>query len=200
MKVLFLDIDGVLNSTGSCLAKTGSKWEPTNGSIMELSEWTEELLRMIGGEFGYGQVASFQMVDPTAVELINRLFQKDAELRLVLSSSHRSFFSGSNYNTPLEFGSEEHLTALRLYLKILGLESDRLIGVTGRLWTTRGAEVKLWLDEHPEVERHLAVDDGADFLPHQCVHLLIDSRLGFTGANYFAAAQLLNITESGIIA
>jgi hypothetical protein len=31
----------------------------------------------------------------------------------------------------------------------------------------RGHEVQYWLDEHPEVERYVILDDDNDFLPHQ---------------------------------
>lgn len=35
----------------------------------------------------------------------------------------------------------------------------------------RGHNIQEWLDEHPEVEDYVILDDSADFLPHQESHL-----------------------------
>jgi len=191
MKVLFLDIDGVLNSTASSLAKTGEKWH----AAARTAETQAELLAMIGGEFGYGQTFTFQTIDPTAVELINRLFEKEPELRLVLSSSHRSFFS--NDETGIVYRSAEHLRALGLYLKTLGL-CAALHDITPRLYEKRGVEVNAWLENSAGIETYVVIDDGRDFHAWQPL-VLTDAKLGFTAADYFKAAALLRITESEII-
>ena len=197
MKVIFLDIDGVLNSTGSCLGRTGRRWEALNGTEDQICEWSEQLLVLNGGEFGYGQLQTFQTIDPTAVELINRLLEK-ASACIVLSSTHRMFFA--DHVTKIAYGSPQHLQALRLYLKLLGLEGDRLIGITPRLHTRRGLEVREHIETCGlEFEAHVAIDDGGDFEKDDCVHHLVDAKLGFTAGDYFACAKILGVDESVII-
>lgn len=191
MKFLFLDIDGVANSTGSCLARTGVNW-----LLPRMDGQAARLLNMIGGEFAYGQQESFETVDPTAVELINRLVSRSG-CKVVLSSTHRSFFVGSNYNSHFEFGSSLHLDALNLYMALLGFDFE-LEGITPRLWEKRGLEVQAYLEDRDEVEMYAIIDDGGDFLPGQPL-VQTDAALGFTGNDYFKAAKLLDTHESGII-
>lgn len=195
MKVIFLDIDGVVNSTGSVLGRTGTYWEASNGSPSELTNWTIQLLKFTReGEFEYIHIQTFQTICPTAVSLINRLAQK-AEAKVVLSSSHRSCFA--NDETGVTYGSKQHLYALDLYLKLLGFEVE-LIDITPRLYEARGLEVQQWLEDHPEVERYVILDDGGDFLGNQIV-VRTDAHFGFTGADYFKASKELLINESHII-
>lgn len=195
MKLLFLDIDGVANNTGSCLARTGKKW-----IVPLIDNTTSKLLAMIGGSFAYGQHQTFDTIDPTAVELINRLVEKSG-CEVVLSSSHRSFFVGDNYESDFGFGTPGHIIALNLYLRLLGFNFE-LFGITPRLWEKRGLEVQFYLnsleENGGEVEEYLILDDGGDFLPGQPL-LMTDPAVGFTGNDYFKAAKMLGTEESGII-
>jgi hypothetical protein len=195
VKLLFLDIDGVANSTGSCLARTGERW------IVPLIDNTNsKLLPMIGGEYGYGVTQTFDTIDPTAVELINRLVKKSG-CHVVLSSSHRSFFVGSNYQSDFEFGTPGHIIALNLYLRLLGFDFE-LFGITPRLYGQRGAEVQFYVESLAAngaiIDEYVIIDDGGDFLSWQPL-VRTDATIGFTGKDYFKAAQLLGTDESGII-
>jgi hypothetical protein len=195
MKAVFLDIDGVANSTASVLGRTGTYWDCNSLSPMEDANVTGELLDMIGGEFGWMEVQAFQTICPTSVSLINRLCAR-ANAVVVLSSSHRSLFA--NFETGIEFGSADHLKALDLYLKLLGLEVT-LYGVTPKLYTRRGLEVAEYLEKHPEIEEHVALDDSADFHPGDCLHFKTDPHYGFSGHDYIACSKLLGCEEGPII-
>jgi hypothetical protein len=45
----------------------------------------------------------------------------------------------------------------------------------------RGAEIKAYLEEHPEILYYVIVDDEADILPEQCGHFILTN--GDTGFN-----------------
>jgi len=201
-KVLFLDIDGVLNDTGSTMAKIGFQ---TRTSAQDLA--IQGLMHKfeVEDELPYGPTFTIQTINPVAVGLVNRMLAKDLDLHIVLSTSHRSMFSGSNYKIngrEIAYGSDEHFEVLRAYMRALGLVAppDRLVaGITPRLYIERGKEVRQFLDEHPEIERHCAVDDGGDFKPSDCNFVRTDPKVGLTGEKYFEIVKHLAIHESDII-
>jgi hypothetical protein len=188
VKALFLDIDGVLNNSGSCLARTGEKWPR---SVETWKKHSDELFGLVG-ELPYLVVHTLATIDPTAVELVNRLFSKEPELKLVLSTSHRVLFGNFGW------GSEGHLKVLTIYMHMLGISAD-VYGVTPNLNGRRGLEVAAYLDEHPEIDEHCAIDDGQDFLPQDCTFHWVDPSFGFAGKDYFALTRHLRINESCII-
>ena len=86
--------------------------------------------------------------DPIAVVFINKLLDEDPTLKLVISSARRGA------------GTDE----VRRILAKNGMDPRCLhddwctpVKLTG----TRGDEIQWWLDDHPEVTHHVAVDDIA---------------------------------------
>jgi hypothetical protein len=49
---------------------------------------------------------------------------------------------------------------------------DNLYDVTHTYRSPRGAEIKDWLDEHPEVENYVIIDDDGDMLDEQLYHFV----------------------------
>ena len=76
----------------------------------------------------------------------------------------------------LEDNYKECLTngGLRKGIEVLG-RTDRIRGVP------RGAEIKKYIDAHPEIQYYVIVDDESDMLPEQMSHLIITN--GDTGFN-----------------
>jgi hypothetical protein len=202
MKILFLDIDGVLNSTGSTLARVGETVRSVRAGFAVIDLMREFAIEDL---LPYGPTFTLATIDPVAVGLVNRLLSKEPDLYIVLSSSHRSMFCGSNYPTAtgeIQFGSLHHISSLQTYLTALGLEGDRLIDVTPRLYSRRGLEIRQWLEEN-EVTREIAeccaVDDDADISETEVNFVRTSASSGLDAEAYYKIAEHLRITESSII-
>ncbi len=172
MRIIFLDVDGVLNSTRSfCGTRT------RRGLTRE--EW------------------NVAVIDPIAIGLVNRVL-KEHDLRVVVSSTHKQrFLKPETEYVELPDGragmmrNQCDLPAMAEYFGKLGVIPDRVIGWTPDLHVAgrvRGDEIQHYLDSHPEVEAYAILDDSADMLEEQLPFFArCDSNDGLT----FAAFQQL---------
>ena len=196
MKLVFLDIDGVVNSSRSVVVKLG----PT----VETSELVRELACLdeadTGGELDYGVEFGLRTVDPVCVALVNKVLDQPG-VGLVLSSTHRKFL----HHSKVLFGGVEHLRRLRLYLTAMGLHVPTFLSVTPVLHRPRGEEVEAWLKQayldwtiSEDDYRYVILDDAADFLPGQPL-VLVDAAHGFSFADYGATCTHLGLKEPGLV-
>ncbi len=112
MKILFLDIDGVVNCSSTRQRHRG----------------------YIG-------------IDPFMALLIGRITIAHPDLKVVLSSSWRNFDGG-------------RVEVERQVVPIFDTTPRAASGI-------RGSEIKMWLDEHPEVTKYAIIDDDEDMLDEQ---------------------------------
>lgn len=118
MKVLFLDIDGVVNSK-----QTLVKQYQRTGK------------------------ASVLGIDPHLAFKVGKIIL-DTDCKVVLSSSWRNHPDGVAE------------VKARVYPELYGTTPNLNDGF-------RGAEVRAWLDEHPEVTEYAILDDDSDFYDYQ---------------------------------
>ena len=175
MKVLFLDIDGVLNSQNwfgymqYCIKN--NMYDRVLNFVDTNDENTEHKLTMI---------------DNRAIANLNRIVEETG-CKVVLSSSWRSFRESDNAFT-------EYI------LKLKGFKYE-LYGVTPRIWvkefgTQRGEEIQLWMNkesEKNEIESYVILDDDSDMLPEQMNNFIhVDSNIGLTYKDVCKAIKILN--------
>lgn len=148
MKILFLDIDGVLNSQRSFIALGHKKAR----------------LRDAYNDSYYARITK-ATIDEIAVGLINRLI-KETRAQVVVSSTHRIHFRNSD-NT-----GTYNLFEMNNYLSNLGIRCN-VIGATPTSDSGhRGTEIMHWLDSHKlqftePVTKYAIVDDDSDMRPEQ---------------------------------
>lgn len=208
MKIIFLDIDGVVNSSRSVIVKVG----PT----VQTSEKVRELARLDYDDHYHGLSSNGSMmaddglefgvsfglrcVDPVCVALINKLFEADTTIGLVLSSSHRKFLT----NSKVAFSSPEHLCRLRMYLTTMGFKVPSFFSVTPIKHTKRGHEIDEWLNMawengiYDDEDAYVILDDAADMLPGQPL-VRTDPEHGFSFADYAEACKILGLKEPGLV-
>lgn len=147
MKVLFLDIDGVLNRAG-----------------------TKE--RCDCGPFGGNWIG----VDR---ELSDRLLSvlKDSDYQIVLSSTWRK-----------DDRMFPHLNAA-------GIHWEHVTPNTGG-FLSRGQEIKLWMDEHPEVTDYVILDDMDVLVSQKHRHVQTDERHGLDESKMAELVSLLGVPVS----
>jgi len=127
--------------------------------VVNTPMWNEEGTHCSYNHNGHGKVNNFQ-----AVQWLSEACQKFG-YDIVVTSTWRIW---DNYKECLTHGG------LRDGIEILG-KTDRLRGVC------RGAEIKKYIDEHPEIQYYVIVDDEADMLPEQMGHFIMTN--GDTGFN-----------------
>jgi hypothetical protein len=149
-KLLFLDIDGVLNSTRSHCAQA---IDPA----LSRDEWM------------------YASIDPIAVKLINKLVAEH-DIEIVLSTSHRPllpmtiFDNGGPESAERMIQPHGNIPQCQLMAERLGLNPNRVRGATPALsypGKRRGNEIQYYLDSDFEWETYAIIDDGADMLPSQ---------------------------------
>lgn len=171
MKIIFLDIDGVLNSGRSFIAFS-------------------HLAREADNDDPYYMKITKATIDAVSVGLLNRVL-RDFDARIVLSSTHRMHFPEG----------EAKLEMIQDYLNYLGVEGHRCVGYTPRFNAIRGAEIKHWLDETEfDVESIIILDDSSDFLPEQMeFHVHCKGGHGITEENYREMTRLFGREDSGLV-
>lgn len=170
MKVIFLDIDGVLNSARSFIA---------NHPRSDQNPWKTVDERNIA------------TIDPIAVKLVNEVvYRCDAEI--VVSSTHRKWFYVQIEN--MKLGSKLDLPQLIEYMRNLGIEKD-VIDATPVLSSegkTRGDEIALWLSKNLQVEKYVILDDDSDMLENQLNNFVhTDNFNGFSFNDFKRAVSIL---------
>jgi hypothetical protein len=145
-KVLFLDIDGVLNSN----VYYKYLYKPEDG----------------GSRF-----------DPYCVILVKKLVE-EFSLKVVISSTWRD---GSLKRLVKELNENDFMDYLH---------EDWLTPVVRP--ASRGKEIGLWLDNHPEVKEYIILDDNENLLDHQFSSFVKTSNyLGMVQERYNHARNLL---------
>jgi hypothetical protein len=194
-KFLFLDIDGVLNSARSVAVKIGPT--PESSELVRALMKVEEP-QIIG--LPYVVEYSLRTVDPVCVALVNKLLDSDPDIVLVLSSSHRLYFT----NEKVSRGSATHLQHLRMYLEALGVHVPTSFSITPDSHRPRGEEVESWMnmayengivdDDSP----YAILDDSADFGADQPL-VRVNPDHGLSYADYTQVCKLLCLKEPGVI-
>ncbi len=195
MKVIFLDIDGVLNSSDSSLAKIGLK---SMGREQRTAlDCLIELVKDQYADLPYGAKFALLTTDPVAVGLLNRCI-RETHAKIVLSTSHRSNFTRAE-NCPYEYGTDDHLVCLRLFLSAMGVEGE-IVGLTPKYsGMERGHEVAHYLEEHAgDIESYVILDDGKDFLVGQNL-IWCDPHKGFSREEFMASCLALGSKQGMII-
>ncbi len=134
MRVIFLDIDGVLNSAQSAELYYGFNQQYKSDFVT----FKENLAKdATSGEFC-----------PIAVSNLNYLLQNLPDVKIVVSSFWR-------------WGND--VAGLQEIFKWLGLPAERIISTTPIIHSVaRGVEILKWLELNPGVTQYAVIDDDSD--------------------------------------
>ncbi len=148
MKIIFLDIDGVMNSELYYKSVNTKK-----------KNWSR--------------------FDPKAVEMITRLVE-EFNARIVISSLWR-------FAMKKELAQELKVSGL---IKFLHKDWQTPILQPGH----RGKEIKMWLDQHPDILEYLILDDDSDILEeHLARFVKTEIHDGIQEEHYYMAREILEV-------
>ena len=175
MKVLFLDIDGVLNSDNWFAYRIYCVKNNMVNILMNFVDTDDCNIKH-----------KLTMLDDRAIANLNRIIEETG-CKVVLSSLWRSPSESENIFT-------------QDLLKLKGFKYE-FYDVTPRLWfsdfsTRRGEEINVWLDkesEKHEIESFVILDDDSDILPEQMNNFVhVDGQVGLTDRDVLIAIEILN--------
>ena len=151
MKVLFLDIDGVLVTPAHITEHLNP--EDPHATYVGVDEWEADREEAI---------MPYARFDPRAVRLLNKITQKTGA-KIVVSSTWR--LRGQGEITRILREQEVWAPVIGVTPSLRSHQARWLRDLRGR-----GNEIAAWLDEHPEVERFAILDDDQD-MTFLCPHL-----------------------------
>jgi hypothetical protein len=172
MKVIFLDIDGVMNSTVFYKKRHQRRWRKPITWWYAIKRLVRKLFRI---EPKAISLADWKIPDShyTFDYQFKRLQEEtcpqkwewlsewcnETDTKICISSVWKNHF-GKERRTPELW--EDALVKL-------GFKPGTYVGITETYRTLRGDEIKDWLDKHLEVTDYAILDDDSDMLPEQFV-------------------------------
>ena len=167
MKILFLDVDGVLNSLAYCATRGVPPVQ-----LEAVDAWH---------------------LDPAAVLRLNELIEVTGA-KVVLSSDWRMAPEKPGM-VRTEAALRRRGATFRLHdaTPVLTMKQrrDRFGAMWQGTYTPRGFEIQCWLDEHPQVERIAIVDDEPEMEHLMDRLVLTDTAVGLTDEDCSKLVSLL---------
>lgn len=163
MKVVFLDIDGVLNYT---------KWyiDPRNVGNDETHDYD---------------------IDPMCVERIKKICD-DTGAKIVISSDWKLAWAGTLIRFD-RMGLKDYIIDKTPDIVISKVSAARFPDDCEGYSYSRGREIDVWLEEHPDCTNYVIIDDRWDFTEEQQPHFVhTDPMYGLTDDNTDIAIMILN--------
>lgn len=171
MKILFLDIDGVLNSEMFYKNSLKNKlnhyfpiWKVFHFfGLIKLYHWIIDAYDKDSWECS--------QLDSKTIKLLNHVIE-ETDCKIVLSSTWRKHKGG--------YKKVEEL------MKRKGFVGE-IIDATPVLWTKRGQEIEQWLSQHDNIENYVIVDDDSDFTDEQILKHFVwtDRVIGFSSTSAY---------------
>ena len=172
MKLIFLDIDGVLNHEGIARLRGIGRPPILTHKHQHFPECYRELARL----------------DPVAVNILNELC-KNTGAEVVISSTWR-MLPDFDLGGHLDYWNDLFMEITYYYNKINHIE---VIGMTQVNNLDRGEQILQFLEDVEECESFVALDDDSkDITPHIPDNfVLVQGRIGFNMIDYDKAYNVL---------
>lgn len=178
MRVIFLDIDGVLNSEQEVI------WQARRrGKHGDHIRGTHSIYRFLDKLFPQYQLVhhwlyyctSHCRFCPIACSNLQYILDECPDARIVVSSTWRSW----------------GIPWLKRILGKNGIDTSKIIDVTGYERGIRGVQIKAWLNRNPEVKQFAILDDDSDMGELMDSFVKIDNQIGLTIRNARQAIKLM---------
>lgn len=178
MKIIFLDVDGVLNSVRSMIA------------------YHDEYHTLLENRFAYSyddpKHSLFNHIDPVAIRLLNRVTDETGA-KYVISSTHRKHIPYGPDGVRDILRMKQYFSGFGLTGEVIGYTPDSNSGF-------RGNEIAYWLEHSctEEVTHYAIVDDSSDMTEYQKDHHFVHTSCdeGFTLENYKELRYILGYTKN----
>ena len=206
MKIIFLDVDGVVNTARWMMQQRFSKWGRFK-IWLQNKRWKFLCLFPLLRDWYQENFSSWNedKFDLYSIYWINQLLKDIPDLQLVISSVWKCV----------------GLTGIKAIFQQAGVDSSRIISCTPSVDSFRGKEIKAWiegLEANPlipakkrwdwnstneqntphfyslEVQSYVCVDDDGDFFPDQNL-VQTNSHDGFGYEHYLKVRKLFGITD-----
>jgi hypothetical protein len=171
MKVIFLDIDGVMNSRVFFEARYKSRRERIRRTLNRIKSRIRRLFRSkenkyklvnrtrdLSYEYQFSRLKA--QTCPKKWEWLSE-WCNEHDVKICISSVWKRHFGNKDTVMPQRWSRA---------LVDLGFNANCFVGITGDRRTLRGTEIQEWLDSHTEVTGYAILDDDSDMLEHQFNH------------------------------